>query len=119
MIKEHSLNRLATHSNNIGVAIFWLGSLTNETDLDIALSNNQTAINKPRTVISLNDLADDRNSLFSEIPDKNLSLISKAGDFDRNESEVIMKFASHLLTSTRDIEPEIAKIVQDKFWEMI
>jgi len=36
-----------------------------------------------------------------------------------NEHVVLIEFAEKLLANSKDIEPEIAKIVNENFWELI
>ena len=114
MGKNYLLNRLGFASNHAGVAIFYLGTITNDceatSDLHALTKNNLANFSNTEQLY-----IETKN--FEPLASSNVNLIHDMDSYD--EEQAILDFANKLLGSSRDIEPEINSIIQAHFWELL
>jgi hypothetical protein len=103
-------DRISTNSNKIGLVLFYGLAMTNEQDINYAALReiNTEQFQPTRSSSSSESFIEPQNEALSLFADKQLS-----------EEQVILDFANRLLNNAEDIDPEISKVVQKRFWDMI
>lgn len=107
-------SRSSTTSNQVGVVMmFWLGS---------SLPNEPLEID-PKVYLKKceqNPKSFEPSAVFEKFnlpANPNFSLTSQ--QIVNIEEDVILGFGEKLLGNSRDIEPEINRIVQNHFWDLV
>jgi len=113
MGKNYLFNGIELASNQAGVIIFYLGTLTN----DYEQVSDLHALAKDNLVICDEKDSHIETKKFEPLATANVNLIKDTDVYD--EELAILDFANKLLGSSRDIEPEINSIVQANFWELL
>jgi hypothetical protein len=105
------MDKSSTLTNSVGVAIIWWGTLTNDNEIEY----NQFKDYKITSIGKLQQIGSD------EFQNEGTALTSdvKLAAMVDHEQEVIVGFASKLMRSAKDIDPEIAKVIQNRFWDMV
>lgn len=102
-------DRISTNSNKIGIVLFYGLAMTNEQDINYSgLHEINTQPQPTVTTSNANNFIEPQNEALSLFADKQPA-----------EEQVILDFANRLLNNAEDIDPEISKIVQKRFWDMI
>lgn len=111
IVYTNGRNRVTTNSNKFGIVLFCGLAMTNDNDINFnqlhTLKLKEISIDSPQ-FSSLEN--------FSQPQNQEISLIA---DNQASDEQVILEFANKLLGSTQDIDPEISKVVQKRFWDMI
>lgn len=84
--------------------------MTNEQDINYSglPEINTEQLQPTLTTSNANNFIEPQNEALSLFADKQPS-----------EEQVILDFANRLLNNAEDIDPEISKVVQKRFWDMI
>lgn len=100
---------MGTNTNQIGIAILFLGAMTNS-EADLSQIGSYTELRPYETGI------DDGPSHGTG----GLTLPPRTEDVTVMDEElIIVQFANKLLQSSTDIEPELGRIIQKRFLDML
>lgn len=101
--------RISTNANKFGLVLFYGLTMSNEQGINYETLREVKTEQRQRTRSS-------ESEVFVEPQNRALSLFT---DERHSEEQVILEFANRLLNSAEDIDPEISKVVQKRFWDMI
>ena len=110
-----AMKNILTQSNKFGIVILWGMTVTNE-ELDLSALGKNTqpqmsniSTSKIQTVGFAQPTSISIEYLSSRV------LESPEGD----DEQFLFEFATKLITSQRDIDPEISQVISKRFWDML